>query len=69
MRRRADRIAHVVQGIEHGDEIEADARVVLRTRGLEAHVAEALGVLPRIRDRGVVEVDADELATSGTPWP
>ena len=61
MRRRADRIAHVVQRIEHGDEVEADARVVLGARRLEAHVAEALGVLPRLGDRGVVEVDADEL--------
>ena len=28
---------------------------------LEAHIAEALGMLPRLGDRRVVKVDADEL--------
>ena len=67
MRGRADRIAHVVQGVEHGDEIEADAREVLRARRLEADIAEALRRASwhaRSRRRGS---RSRRTASSGTP--
>ena len=70
MRDRADRIAHVVQRVEHGDEVvvravDSPARAPSRSGRCSGPFA----CLPGVRDRGVVEVDADELATSGTPAP
>ena len=58
---RADRIAHVVQRVEQGREIVTGAGVILRPRGLKAHVRQVPGVLACVRDRGAVEVDAGEL--------
>ena len=61
VRRRTGRVAHVVQRIEHRDEVEVLAREVLGARGLEAHVGQVLGVLLGVRDRRTMEVDSDEL--------
>ena len=59
MRRRADRVAHVVQGVEDRGEVVA-ALEILRARGLEGEVGAPVGVLARMRDRRLVEIDADE---------
>src|SRR5208283_3862086 len=61
--RGADRIAHVVQTVEHGDEIVIAAREGLRACDLETHsVTETrfLCTFARVHDGGFVVVETDE---------
>jgi hypothetical protein len=57
----ADRVAHVVEGVEHRDQIEARAVIVLTARNFETQIALAVGCLARVVDRGRVEIDANEI--------
>src|SRR5215470_12440138 len=64
MRRRTHRVAHVVQTVEKGDQIEILLRITLGRRDLEAGVCRD-AVLPGMRrsvlDRAWVKVVTDEL--------
>src|ERR1700730_11647121 len=64
MRRRARGVAHVVQAVEEGYEVEILLRIFLGSRDLEAGVCRC-AMLPGMRrgllDRVRVEVVADEL--------
>ena len=64
MRGRAGRVAHVVQAVEAGHEVEVRARELLGLGDLEARAAGdamLLRMRPRLLDRAGVEVEADEL--------
>src|SRR5215470_8112871 len=64
MRRRTHRVAHVVQTVEEGDQIEILLRITLCRRDLEASVCRD-AMLPGMRrgalDRARVKVVTDEL--------
>jgi hypothetical protein len=65
MRRAAARIAHIVQAVIHGDEVEALLGNILRCRNLEPHatfMAMAFRMPPRFVDRWRVEIEPDEQA-------
>jgi len=57
MRRRTGGIAHVVQAVEEGHQVEAVARVVLGRACFEADICSLMlgSVLARFRDRTGVE--------------
>src|SRR5262249_45981023 len=64
MRRRARRVAHIVQAIEKGDEVKIFFRIVLRRPDLEPGVrgdAVLAGMSLRMLDRAWMEIVADEL--------
>ena len=63
MPRRADRIAHVVQAVEEGHEVQVLARKIARHGDFELRVrgrSVLLGVNPRLLHRRGMEVVADE---------
>jgi hypothetical protein len=62
--RRPDRIAHVVQAVEEGDEVKVFRRVVGRCRRFEPRVGRSTVLLRMdagLGDRVEVEVIADEI--------
>src|SRR6516225_1529297 len=64
MRCRARRVAHVVQAVEKGDEIEILFRIILGRPDLEAGIRRDIvrsGVRSRVLDRARVEVVTDKL--------
>ena len=72
VRRGADRVAHVVQAVEDADEVVVAAGIVLGGGDLEGDAVADAGLRGRLAgalDRGVVVVEAEELASSGTPRP
>ena len=65
MARAAPRVAHVVQAIEHGDQVESGFGDGFRRHGLEADTVAQLmlvRVLARSFDRRLVEIEADKAA-------